>query len=456
MTWPCWRLVFLLMATCFLAHFNRVSIAVAYTREIQEQYEISTTAIGWVYSAFLWAYTLFMVPGGWLIDRKGPRLSLIVVGIGSAIFAFLTGCVGLVATSGMMALTGFLVVRSLMGIFSAPLHPSAARAVSLGIPVLRRTVANGLVTGAALLGIAATYILFPLLMEQLSWPGAFTVAAIVTLVVTVLWRLYAGPEMTHVSAHHIIEPTKAVSSADDATLSAQPPFFIRNKNLLLLTVSYGAYGYFQYLFFYWLGYYFEDVLKWSTIESQYYTCVPILAMAVGMPLGGWISDRLLPRFGWRIARAHLAIVGMTCSAALLYFGCRATETFSIVTMLSLSLGILGMLEGSFWVTAIEVGGLRGGLSAGILNTGGNIGGAIQNVLTPWVSDSLGYGWQAGITLGSAVCLLGGILWIWIDDPQISLAKSASSTLLPNPPATLAGPATANITLKESHLIPNSA
>jgi MFS family permease len=304
------------MAICFLAHFNRVSIAVAYTREIKNQYEISTTAIGWVYSAFLWAYTFFMVPGGWLIDRKGSRFSLVVVGVGSAVFAFLTGCVGLVATSALMAFTGFLIIRSLMGIFSAPLHPSAARAVSLGIPVLRRTVANGLVTSAALLGIAATYLLFPEMMKQLTWPGAFMVAATVTLLVAVLWRLKAGPETTrtHLAHEHID------SNREHSTQTSWLSFFARNRNLLLLTFSYGAYGYFQYLFFYWLGYYFEDVLKWGQIESQYFTCIPILAMAVGMPIGGWISDRLLPRWGWRVARAHLAIVGMTASAALLYFG----------------------------------------------------------------------------------------------------------------------------------------
>ena len=35
-----------------------------------------------------------------------------------------------------------------------------------------------------------------------------------------------------------------------------------------------------------------------------------------------------------------------------------------------------MSEGPFWVTAIELGGSQGGVSAALLNTGGNIGGIL--------------------------------------------------------------------------------
>ena len=35
----------------------------------------------------------------------------------------------------------------------------------------------------------------------------------------------------------------------------------RNRSLVLLTLSYGAYSYVQYLYFYWIEYYFGKVLK---------------------------------------------------------------------------------------------------------------------------------------------------------------------------------------------------
>ena len=90
-----WRLVLLLAAICFLAHFNRVSMAVAADLRIMGQYGISTTAMGTVYSSFLVVYTLAMIPGGWLIDHRGPRFSLAVVCLGSATIVALTGAIGL-------------------------------------------------------------------------------------------------------------------------------------------------------------------------------------------------------------------------------------------------------------------------------------------------------------------------------------------------------------------------
>ena len=88
----------------------------------------------------------------------------------------------------------------------------------------------------------------------------------------------------------------------------------------------------------------------------------------------------------------------------------------------MALGVLGIAEGPFWATAVEVGRGRGGVSAGIFNTGGNAGGILAPIITPWVSVSLGYGWQAGIALGSAVGLFGAVLWLGIypttDESQV--------------------------------------
>jgi MFS family permease len=61
---------------------------------------------------------------------------------------------------------------------------------------------------------------------------------------------------------------------------------------------------------------------------------------------------------------------------------------------------------------VELGGRRGGLAAGICNTGGNAGGLVAPVLTPFVAGR--FGWEAAIGVGSAVCLAGVLLWRWID------------------------------------------
>jgi dipeptide/tripeptide permease len=77
-------------------------------------------------------------------------------------------------------------------------------------------------------------------------------------------------------------------------------------------------------------------------------------------------------------------------------------------------------ESSFWVTGVELGGKRGGLSAAILNTGGNIGGIPAPYLTPLISDH--YGWKAGMLVACVLCFFGASLWFWIrpeDDAESS-------------------------------------
>ena len=80
-----WRIVPLMMLFVALAHFNRVSIAVAGAEKIIGPDSISEKQMGAVYSAFLVLYTLFMIPGGWFIDRFGPRAAWMVLGFGAAV-----------------------------------------------------------------------------------------------------------------------------------------------------------------------------------------------------------------------------------------------------------------------------------------------------------------------------------------------------------------------------------
>ena len=116
-----------LMALCFISHFNRASITNAGDERIMGQFGISTESMGVVYSAFLLVYTVFMIPGGWLIDRRGPRLALTCMGLGSALCCALTGGIGFGFLAAGQVWLALLVVRSLMGLMTTPLHPGAAR-----------------------------------------------------------------------------------------------------------------------------------------------------------------------------------------------------------------------------------------------------------------------------------------------------------------------------------------
>jgi MFS family permease len=412
-----WMMLALLMALAGISHFNRISMSIAGNHRIMEQYGIVPTRMGWVYSAFLITYTACMIPGGWFIDRFGTKAALMTVGFGSALFGALTGVVGLVVRDSGLLFVSLLIVRGLAGIASAPLHPGCARVVGHWAPPGRQSQANGLINGSALIGIAATPLVFGGLIDRFDWPTAFFIASAATVGWALVWTARATEQpMLPADAKDLDVTMDEFAGFEHPLVANEAPTgwgdLLFDRSLVLLTLSYAAVGYFQYLFFYWMDYYFLKVLALPEGRSKFYSAIPPLAMALGMPLGGWLSDRLERSLGPRWGGRLVPMAGMFAGAGLLVLGILARETSWIVTWFALALGAMGASEGPFWATAIKLGGRRGGSAAGLLNTGGNIGGLLAPVVTPWVGAH--YGWPAAIGVGSLVCLVGVGLWLGID------------------------------------------
>ena len=400
--------------------------------------------MGLVYSAFIFVYTIFMTPGGWFIDRFGAWRALVIMGFGSALFGMLTGMIGWFLFSGVALWLGLMIIRSLMGLFTAPIYPASGKIIARWFPLPQRALANGLVIGAALAGNASTFFGFGLLIDGCGWQTAFLITGGVTAFFALLWMMYAREDPSqHPSVNlaeiQIIHPTPQAQFAParvqagateqlsdpsielpDLTKNYIPPSanvlsLLRNRSLVLLTVSYAAVGYFEYLFYFWIEYYFLTELELSQKQSRIAATIATSAMAVGMFLGGWLADLATRRFGHRLGRAIVPVTGMTTSAFLLYLGFTATEAEWVVVWFSLAMAAVGASEGPFWATAIELGGKRGGTSAGIFNTGGNVGGFLSPAITPVIGET--FGWDYGIGLASIVCLAGVILWFWIDPSE---------------------------------------
>jgi len=412
-----WRILLLLMALCFISHFNRASMASAGDERIMKQFGISTEQMGVVYSAFLVVYTVFMIPGGFFIDRFGPRVALAGMGIGTALFCAFTGMVGWGFIAVGQVWLSLLIVRSLMGLLTTPLHPASARAASNWFPQERRALANGLITGAALLAYAAVHPLFGALIDRFDWPVAFLISGGCTAALALVWFACSSDRPRLDSEVRLSGPrhSQAATHSISVPVSEGLGRLLRDRNLLLLTLSYAAVGYFQYLFFYWMHYYFDEVVHMGKTESRFYAGMPNLAMALCMPLGGWLSDRAQCIFGQRSGRTIVPKAGMVASAVLLLSGIVATRTSWIVLWFTLSLGVLGLCEGAFWTTAVELGGPRGGTAAAVMNTGGNGIGLLAPLVTPFVGARLGWTW--GISLGAVIALAGAVCWFWIEPRQ---------------------------------------
>lgn len=414
-----WLVVVLLMALAFLAHFNRVSISVAGKEHFIGPGRLTEEQMGLVYSAFLLVYTVGMLPGGWFIDRAGPRRAMAVMGVGLGCCTALTGVLGWAGLAVPALFVPLLVIRGVAGASSVPLHPGAARAVSLWTPLRERSTANGLVTAGALVGIALTYPVFGRLMDAVGWPAAFVVAGVALAGVGVLWFVLAtdGPadhRLANDAERELVAADGTPPARTKATLREVLGLF-RNRSLVLATLSYGALGYVQYLFFYWVEYYFGTVLKLPAAESREAAFTVTIAMAVGMACGGGVSDVLCRRLGFRWGSRSVALAGMGLSAVFSLLGASTADPPAVTVWFALALGSLGLCEGIFWTTAPVLEPRHGGLACALLNTGGNGVGMLAPVVTPLLGQR--YGWDAAVVVACVICAAGGLLWLGISTPK---------------------------------------
>jgi MFS family permease len=397
--------------------FHRVSLA-AVGERIMNDHSLSEWEFGLLNSFFLWPYTLMMSPGGWLADRVGTWWTLLIVLAGSALFGSLCGLTGWLAL-GPLAWWWIALARAGMGLTSAPIYPSTSRTVASWFSPGSQALANGLVIAAAPLGMAASFKLMSFMSKSpgLGWQGAFLVLGLGTAGVTVLWTLFGRSR----------PPAPAARPREVETPRRSNPWsrVARHRGIIALTLSYSTVGYFEYLLFYWLKHYFQNILHLDESQSTNYTTIAQLFMLVFTPLGGWISGLWIRRWGLRRGLPAMAMLSMGLAALFLLAGALATNLQAKVLLLSLALGWIGASEGPFWTAAVLLGGPLGATSAGFVNTGGNLLGAFAPSATPVIAglvsrlmgaesgDQL-LGWTVALIAGSVLCAAGLFLWRSVD------------------------------------------
>ncbi len=390
-----WGIVGLLMAFSFTSYFNRTSLAEAGTGKLIPGGVLSETEMGAIYSALLIAYTVFMLPGGWLTDRAGPRRALILMVLGTAVFTAMTGVIGIFLLPATGLFAELIVTRALMGICTAPIYPAAARMVAITVPAQLQAEANGLVMGMALVGSAVTPFACGYLMDKFNWPGTFVFMGGVTAALAVVW-IVATRGLPHRSG---MASAVGGSAADGPWLN-----LLRNRRVLFLTAAYAFIGYYQNLFVYWGHRYFDNVMHLDTHTSRLYATLLYVATAVGMFSGGFLADWLERSTGSGLARSRLlvAISGLVSAAIILSVGLSVSQQSLVVACLALAWLAMGLVEGPMWAMAVESGGRRGGSAGAIFNTGGNIGGIFSPMITPILAAT--WGWTAAVSVAIGACL----------------------------------------------------
>lgn len=394
----------LMFAFSVVNYFDRTILSVA-APSMMKEFGLSPTSMGAVFSAFLISYTILMTPGGRWSDRFGPRNMLAAMALGSGLLTALMPLGGVPGLGSLIGvIPGLFIIRLGFGIFTAPLYPAAARMNAISMPPLQRARVLGFVNAGAGFGGAVSPILVTAMLARFGWRPSFVLAGVAAILLGGLWLATV--------------PDRAV----ETRLAQKPQWgaLLGNPNMRWLIAGFAALDYYEYIFFYWLYYYLGEVRKLPPGDTAFYTTLPFLAWVVMMPLGGWLADHLVARYGIKHGLRWVAIGALIVSVLGLVAALNVEGTDALVALLSLAFGCAAVADVVFWAAVISVAGAQAGAAGGLMNTGGNFGGAIAPFVTPLIASQ--YGWSAGLYVGAAIALIGVVAWFRIDPSPEPAAK----------------------------------
>jgi D-galactonate transporter len=416
-----WYILVLISLMYLITYLDRVNISTA-APVISKEFGFDKITMGVIFSAFVWAYAMFQVPGGWLGDRFGARNVLtIIVGYWSIMTA---------ATAAATGATSFIVLRFLFGVGEAGAFPGATRAMQLWYPPHERGFVQGITHSASRLGAAIAPPIVVLIMTTLGWRSVFYICGGVGFIWSVLWYFaYRNLPEEHglVNAAELkhIRGTDENGNVKQPNLAKKPSVpwgtLLRSPNMWAIMCAYFTYVYCLWIFLSWLPSYLVEFRHFTLLKVGFLASLPLWAGVVGDTVGGLATDWLLAKSGnIKFSRRAVAITGMLGCAVFIVPAAMTEDAYTAVYCLTVAMFFLECTIGPSWAVPMDMGGEHSGTVSGMMNMAGNIGGALSPIVFG-VLVQFG-SWQTPFIVAASLLVIGAAVWGFWLDPSTSVVE----------------------------------
>jgi ACS family D-galactonate transporter-like MFS transporter len=367
-------------------YIDRSSLSIAMPL-ISKDLHLDAGTTGIILSSFGWTYALMQIPGGWLVDKLGPRKVVSGSLLGWGIAEALTGL-----ATGVTALIG---MRMLLGLFEGPVQNGANSSLTRWLRKSEHARGSTLVDGGGPLGTAFGGLLVTGLIVWLgTWRLAFAGVGLITVVIGLLAWFFmrdnpaAHPLITPAEAEYLQEADDQDSPGHESQGSALRYFRFSSPWLLLLAF----FGYDAVMFglLTWAPTYVSKEQHVSFTMTGLWMFVIFGAGFVGELFAGQVADRWI-RSGASanlVLRSLLGFAGIGVSVAIILVNHVSTPLGAIL-LISLANFFLRW-GGLYWAVPARLAAKQHvGQLSGAMNFSGNVAGILSPILIGSIVQTTG-------------------------------------------------------------------
>jgi len=324
-----WTIVGLLSSSIAINLIDRQVLSVL-APVLREELQLSATQYAYITASFQLGMMAGQVPVGALLDRVGTRIGLAAIFVAWSIIG---GAHALAA-----GLSGFVVLRFLMGLSECGNYTAGIKAIAGLFPAATRASAGGLFNAGAQFGSIVATPLVVFIATHLGWRLAFLVPAVIGLLWLIPWLA-------------LFPRTSAAPVAGTGTAAARVSFgqLIRNRKVLGLFLIRVFSGPITTFYWFWLPLYLRTGRAMSFTMIGLLGWLPNLFGMSGNVVGGFLTDRLVAMTGSADRGRKLAFTGAFGLSAL-------SMAMPFVANDYVALALMGLaLFGNQWVAATYIG-----------------------------------------------------------------------------------------------------
>jgi D-galactonate transporter len=413
---------------------DRANLSIA-GAPLAKELGISSIAMGYMFSAFAWAYVIGQLPGGWLLDRFD---SIRIYGTALFVWSFFTFLQGFVDFFPVaIAVVALFALRFLVGLVEAPIYPANNYITAAWFPLRERGIATSIFSSAQYVSVVVFVPLMGVLSHGLSWHWVFWVMGGLGMALAVFWfAVMRMPEQhPRISKEELayLRDNGAMTRSETRKRERMPAPAGALKALLKSRMMAGVYlGQYcitslQYFFITWFPIYLVKGRGMDLLSVGFVATLPAICGFVGSILGGAISDRVIRRGGSvTLARKIPFVSGMLLATALVL--CNFTDsTAVVVALMSLALFGKGLAQIGLAVVVDTSPPEIVGLATGLFGVAGNISGIVTPVVIGYLVAVTGSFTDAMWFVG-AHALVGALAYLFIVGrlERIALPKAAAA------------------------------